>query len=57
MSEFELQDKEGCVGMLKSKSGLNCHYGITGEGVIDSGYTGSIHGRCSGSKLFDPIRP
>lgn len=32
----------GYVGFLKSKSGLNVKYGITGEGVIDSGYTGSI---------------
>ena len=32
----------GYVGMLKSKSGLNVRYGITSEGVIDSGYTGSI---------------
>lgn len=30
------------VGMLKSKSGLNVKYGITGEGVIDFGYSGSI---------------
>lgn len=30
------------VGMLKSKSGLNVHHGITSEGVIDVGYTGSI---------------
>lgn len=30
------------VGMLKSKSGLNIKYGITSEGVIDEGYTGSI---------------
>jgi dUTP pyrophosphatase len=30
------------VGMLKSKSGLNVKYGITSEGVIDAGYTGSI---------------
>ena len=30
------------VGFLKSKSGLNVKYGITSEGVIDSGYTGSI---------------
>ena len=30
------------VGMLKSKSGLNMRYSILGEGVIDSGYTGSI---------------
>ena len=32
----------GYVGMLKSKSGLNVKYGITSEGVIDEGYTGSI---------------
>ena len=30
------------VGMLKSKSGLNVKHDITGEGVIDIGYTGSI---------------
>ena len=30
------------VGMVKSKSGLNVKYGITSEGVIDVGYTGSI---------------
>lgn len=32
----------GYVGMLKSKSGLNVKHGLTGEGVIDSGYGGSI---------------
>lgn len=32
----------GTVGMLKSKSGLNVKDGILSEGVIDSGYTGSI---------------
>ncbi len=32
----------GYVGMLKSKSGLNIKNGITSEGVIDAGYTGSI---------------
>lgn len=32
----------GYVGMLKSKSGLNVKSSITGEGVIDAGYTGSI---------------
>lgn len=32
----------GLVGMLKSKSGLNVRFGITSEGVIDAGYTGSI---------------
>ena len=46
----------GFVGMLKSKSGLNTKFGITNEGVIDAGYTGSIavklynHG--SGDVLF-----
>ena len=33
---------EGCVGMLKSKSGLNVKHGIVTEGVIDEGYTGEI---------------
>lgn len=33
---------EGYVGFLKSKSGLNVKHGIQSEGVIDSGYTGSI---------------
>ena len=32
----------GSVGLLKSKSGLNVNHGITSEGVIDVGYTGSI---------------
>ena len=30
------------TGFLKSKSGLNVKHGITSEGVIDEGYTGSI---------------
>lgn len=32
----------GYVGMIKSKSGLNVNHGLSTEGVIDSGYTGSI---------------
>ena len=32
----------GYVGFLKSKSGLNVKYNLTGTGVIDAGYTGSI---------------
>ena len=32
----------GYVGFLKSKSGLNVKHSLCGEGVIDSGYTGSI---------------
>lgn len=34
---------KGYVGFIKSKSGLNVNHGITTDGVIDSGYTGSIH--------------
>lgn len=30
------------VGLLKSKSGLNVKHGLTSDGVIDEGYTGSI---------------
>lgn len=30
------------VGLLKSKSGLNVKHNLTGEGVIDEGYTGGI---------------
>ena len=52
----------GYVGFLKSKSGLNVKRGLLGEGVIDSGYTGSIcvklynHGNadvriCKGQKI------
>lgn len=37
-----IQLPHGYVGMLKSKSGLNVWHGITSEGVIDEGYTGSI---------------
>lgn len=33
---------EGCVGFIKSKSGLNVKHNLTAEGVIDSHYTGSI---------------
>ena len=32
----------GTVGFLKSKSGLNVKHGITSDGTIDVGYTGSI---------------
>ena len=37
-----IQLPQNTVGFLKSKSGLNIKYGITSEGVIDEGYTGSI---------------
>ena len=33
---------QGYVGFLKSKSGLNVRNSLTGEGVIDAGYTGSV---------------
>lgn len=33
------------VGLLLSKSGLNVNHGITSEGVIDVGYTGSIRAK------------
>ena len=33
---------EGCVGFIKSKSGLMCNHGIVTDGTIDSHYTGSI---------------
>lgn len=32
----------GACGLLKSKSGLNVVHDITGEGVIDYGYTGTV---------------
>lgn len=37
-----IQFKKGTCGLIVSKSGLNVKYGITSEGLIDSGYTGSI---------------
>ena len=33
---------KGYVGFIKSKSGLMVHYGLTADGTIDAGYTGSI---------------
>ena len=33
---------QGYVGMIKSKSGLNVKHGVSCEGVIDAGYTGTI---------------
>lgn len=41
------------VGMLKSKSGLNVRYGITSEGVIDVGYTGSIVAKLYNNSGYD----
>lgn len=33
----------GYCGLIVSKSGLNVKYSMTATGLIDSGYTGSIH--------------
>lgn len=41
-TEVHMLIPRGYVGFLKSKSGLNVKNSITGEGVIDAGYTGSI---------------
>lgn len=43
----------GYVGFLKSKSGLNVKHGITSEGVIDAGYTGSIVVKLYNNSGFD----
>lgn len=40
-----VQIPEGYVGLLLPKSGLNVNYGVWGEGVIDAGYTGTIHAK------------
>ena len=37
-----VQIPQGFAGFLKSKSGLNVKHGIVSDGLIDSGYTGSI---------------
>ncbi len=39
---IHIEIPKGYVGFLKSKSGLNVKRNLIGEGVIDSGYTGSI---------------
>lgn len=41
------------AGMLKSKSGLNVNHGITSEGVIDVGYTGSIKVKLYNNSGYD----
>jgi len=56
-SGVHIEIPDGYVGFLKSKSGLNVMWGITGEGVIDAGYTGPItvklyHDGCS-PKIFE----
>lgn len=44
---------KGFVGFLKSKSGLNVKHGITSEGVIDSGYSGSIVVKLYNNSSYD----
>lgn len=39
------QIPQGHVGFIKSKSGLNVNSSLTCEGVIDSGYTGSVRAK------------
>lgn len=41
-TKVHVEIPRGYVGFLKSKSGLNVKHNLTGEGVIDSGYIGSI---------------
>ena len=48
-----VQIPEGYVGMLKTKSGINLKKCVTGEGVIDSGYTGSIKVKLYNHSLID----
>lgn len=48
---------KGYVGFLKSKSGLNVRDYLTGEGVIDSGYTGSIVVRLYHNRHDENIAP
>lgn len=38
-----VQLPRGTAGLIVSKSGLNVKHGITSTGLIDQGYTGSIH--------------
>lgn len=37
-----IQIPEGCVGYIKSRSGLMVNHGITTDGTIDAHYTGPI---------------
>lgn len=44
---------QNTVGFLKSKSGLNVNHGLTSEGVIDVGYTGSIKVKLYNNSGYD----
>jgi len=50
-----IQLPKGTVGFIKSKSGLNVKYGLTCEGVIDVGYTGSIVVKMYNNSGFDYV--
>ena len=43
----------GTAGLLVSKSGLNVKRGITSEGLIDEGYTGSIAVKLYNNSPYD----
>lgn len=48
----------GYVGMVKSKSGLMCNHGITTDGTVDAGYSGSIRvWLCNHSKYAKVFKP
>lgn len=39
---FHVEIPHGCAGIISPKSGLNVNHGIITDGIIDSGYTGSL---------------
>lgn len=43
----------GMAGFVMSKSGLNVKHNLTSEGVIDSGYTGSIVVKLYNNSMYD----
>ena len=44
---------QNTVGFVMSKSGLNVNHGLTSEGVIDVGYTGSIKVKLYNNSGYD----
>ena len=48
-----VQLPSGTAGLLVSKSGLNVKNGLTSEGLIDEGYTGSIVVKLYNNSSFD----
>ena len=48
-----VQLPNGTAGLLVSKSGLNVKHGLTSEGLIDEGYTGSIAVKLYNNSGFD----